>query len=79
MRGKLKYMLDIWMDAGFMVQLTLSTGAVISGRLKETDLDEVILEPDVDGELGPLTVVQLAHVMLATYVDDEAEATEPES
>jgi hypothetical protein len=61
------------MDAGFTVQLTLSTGDVISGQLKETDLDEVILEPDVDGEPGPLTVVQLAHVMMATYVDDVVE------
>jgi hypothetical protein len=79
MRGKLKYMLDVWMDAGFMVQLTLSTGAIVSGRLKETDHDEVILEPDVDGQPGPLTVVQLAHVMMATYVDDVAEASDPDS
>ena len=69
MRSKLKFMLDIWMESGFVVQLTLSNGDVISGRLKETDVDEVILEPDIDGVPGPLTVVQLAHVMTATYVD----------
>jgi hypothetical protein len=80
MRTKLKYMLDIWMDGGFVVQLTLSTGAVISGRLKETDTDEVILEPDVHGRPGPLTVVQLAHVVAATYIDvasDIVDASRP--
>jgi hypothetical protein len=69
MRSKLKYMLDIWMDSGFVVKLTLSNGDVIAGRLKETDVDEVILEPDIDGAPGPLTIVNLAHVMTATYVD----------
>jgi hypothetical protein len=66
-------MLDIWMDSGFVVQLTLSNGDIVAGRLKETDVDEVILEPDIDGRPGPLTVVQLAHVMTATYADESTE------
>jgi hypothetical protein len=78
MRTKLKYMLDIWKDGGFVVQLTLSTGDVIYGRLKETDTDEVIIEPDLDGRPGPLTVVQLHHVVAATYVDDNDDETDYE-
>lgn len=70
MRTKLKYMLDIWMDGGFVVLLTLSTGQVIEGRLKETDTDEVIIEPIFDGQPGPLTVVNLAHVVMATYLEE---------
>jgi hypothetical protein len=70
MRSKLKYMLDVWMDAGIVVLLTLTNGDVIAGRLKETDTDEVIIEPDIDGRPGPLTVVLLAHVMTATYLDE---------
>ena len=77
MRTKLKYMLDIWMDGGFVVRLTLSTGDVIEGRLKETDTDEVMLEPVIEDGTGPLTVVNLAHVVMATYVDESA-ATEVE-
>jgi hypothetical protein len=73
MRTKLKYMLDVWRDGGFVVQLTLSNGTVVAGRLKETDVDEVIIEPVVDGRAGPLTVVQLAHVAMATYVDEAAD------
>ena len=57
MRTKLKYMLDVWMDAGFVVRFTLSNGHVVAGRLKETDVDEVIIEPDIAGRPGPLTVV----------------------
>lgn len=76
MRTKLKYMLDVWRDGGFVVQLTLSNGTVVAGRLKETDVDEVIIEPLVDGRAGPLTVVQLAHVAMATYVDEAADNVE---
>jgi hypothetical protein len=76
MRTKLKYMLDVWRDGGFAVQLTLSNGAVVTGRLKETDVDEVIIEPLVNGRAGPLTVVQLAHVAMATYVDEAADNVE---
>jgi hypothetical protein len=76
MRTKLKYMLDVWRDGGFVVRLTLSNGTVVTGRLKETDVDEVILEPENDGRAGPLTVVQLAHVAMATYVDETADAVE---
>jgi len=70
MHSKLKHMLGIWMENGLVVQLTLSNGDIIAGRLKETDADEVILVPDIDGQPGPLTVVQLAHVMTATYLDE---------
>jgi hypothetical protein len=76
MRTKLKYMLDVWRDGGFVVQLTLSNGTIVAGRLKETDVDEVIIEPLVDGRAGPLTVVQLAHVAMATYVDEAADNVE---
>ena len=76
MRTKLKYMLDVWRDGGFVVQLTLSNGTVVAGRLKETDVDEVIIEPLVEGRAGPLTVVQLAHVAMATYVDEAADNVE---
>ena len=76
MRTKLKYMLDVWRDGDFVVQLTLSNGAVVTGRLKETDVDEVIIEPVVNGRAGPLTVVQLAHVAMATYVDEAADNVE---
>jgi hypothetical protein len=76
MRTKLKYMLDVWRDGDFVVQLTLSNGAVVTGRLKETDVDEVIIEPLVNGRAGPLTVVQLAHVAMATYVDETADYVE---
>ena len=76
MRNKLKYMLEVWGEAGFVVQLTLSNGLIVTGRLKEIEADDVIMEPEIDGRVGPLTVVQLAHVAMATYVDPETDSAE---
>jgi hypothetical protein len=73
MRNKLKSMLEIWKDAGFIVHFTLSGGDVIAGRLKEIDSDEVIVEPEYDGQPGPLTVIMLHHVAAVTYLVDQPE------
>jgi hypothetical protein len=74
MRNKLKSMLDIWKDAGFIVQFTLSSGDVVTGHLKDIDSDEVLVEPEYEGGgPGPLTVVMLHHVVAATYYDEPAE------
>jgi hypothetical protein len=70
MRNKLLNHLEIWADSGLQVKLMLDNGAVIVGSLREFDRDEVVIEPVVDGEVRPITVVQLAHVAMATYSDD---------
>jgi hypothetical protein len=80
MANKLLQHLEIWADSGLQVKLMLDNGTVVVGALREFDRDEVVIEPVVDGQVRPITVVQVAHVAMATYSDDfvpdEDEATE---
>jgi hypothetical protein len=76
MLTKLRNLLEIWSDGGLTVQLTLTTGDVVEGHVREIDRDEIVLEPIVDGEPGPLTVVLFAHVVMATYTDRAANLDE---
>ena len=76
MRTKLRNFIEIWSDGGLTLQLTLTTGQVIEGHVREIDNDEVVVEPIVDGKPGPLTVVMLHHVVTASYTDRPADLDE---
>jgi hypothetical protein len=76
MLTKLRNHLEVWSDGGLTVRLTLSTGAVIEGHVREIDRDEVVLEPIVAGVPGPLTVIVLAHIVTASYTDRPADLDE---
>jgi hypothetical protein len=76
MRRKLRNALEVWSDGGLTVRLTLTTGAVIEGHIREIDSDEVVLEPIVDGTPGPLTIITTDHVVMATYTDRPADLDE---
>ena len=76
MRRKLRNALEVWSDGGLTVRLTLTTGDVIEGHVREIDNDEVVLEPIVDGTPGPLTIITTDHVVMATYTDRPADLDE---
>jgi hypothetical protein len=69
MRTKLRNLLEVWSDGGLTVRLGLTNGEVLEGHVRELDRDEIVIEPIVDGEPGPLTVVLVDHIVTATYTD----------
>jgi hypothetical protein len=69
MRTKLRNLLEVWSDGGLTVRLGLTNGEVLEGHVRELDRDEIVIEPIVDGEAGPLTVVLVDHIVTATYTD----------
>ncbi len=73
MRRKLQNMLETWSEAGMHIRLSLVTGEVVTGRLEELDSDEAVIEPVVEGETWPLTVVLLDHVVTASYLEPGTE------
>jgi hypothetical protein len=77
MRTKLRNMLSLWGEAGLLVYVTMVNGEEIEGLVKEIDGDELVIEPmNEEGEVGSITVIQLQHVVTATYIEpqDEGEA-----
>ena len=66
--NKMRKMLEVWGDAQVVVHLDFIDGSAVEGLVKEIDRDEVVMEPVYDdGSFGPLTVVNLNHVMMAYY------------
>jgi hypothetical protein len=76
MRTKLRNFLEVWSDGGLTVRLGLTNGEILEGHIRELDRDEIVLEPIVNGQPGPLTVVQMEHVVTATYTDRPANLQE---
>ena len=61
-------MLETWGDAQVVIRLEFVNGQALEGLVKEVDRDEAVIEPVYeDGSVGPLTVVNLNHVVLAFY------------
>jgi hypothetical protein len=76
MRTKLRNFLEVWSDGGLTVRLGLTNGEILEGHIRELDRDEIVLEPIVNGQPGPLTVVLMEHVVTATYTDRPANLQE---
>jgi hypothetical protein len=76
MRTKLRNLLEVWSDGGLTVRLGLTNGEVVEGHIRELDRDEIVLEPIVNDQPGPITVVQVDHVVTATYTDRPASLAE---
>ena len=72
MRNKLRNMVDRWSTTGLVVEFSFVDGTSLRGRVLEIDSDEAILEPLMeDGTAGALVVVNVHHVVTATYTDDD--------
>ncbi len=70
-------MLETWGDAQVVIRLEFVNGLSLEGLVKEVDRDEVVVEPVYeDGSVGPLTVVNLNHVVMAFYDDNPPEVRE---
>jgi hypothetical protein len=76
MRTKLRNLLEVWSDGGLTVRLGLTNGQLLEGHVRELDRDEIVIEPIVDGEPGPITVVLVDHIVTATYTDRPANLQE---
>jgi hypothetical protein len=76
MRTKLRNLLEVWSDGGLTVRLGLTNGQMLEGHVRELDRDEIVLEPIVNGEPGPITVVLIDHIVTATYTDRPANLEE---
>jgi hypothetical protein len=76
MRTKLRNLLELWSDGGLTVRLGLTNGQLLEGHVRELDRDEIVIEPIVDGEPGPITVVLVDHIVTATYTDRPANLQE---
>jgi hypothetical protein len=76
MRTKLRNFLEVWSDGGLTVRLGLTNGEILEGHIRELDRDEIVLEPIVNDQPGPLTVVLIDHVVTATYTDRPANLEE---
>jgi hypothetical protein len=76
MRTKLRNLLEVWSDGGLTVRLALTNGEVLEGHVREIDNDEIVIEPIVEGQPGPITVVLTSHVVTATYTDRAANLDE---
>jgi hypothetical protein len=76
MRTKLRNLLEVWSDGGLTVRLGLTNGQILEGHVRELDRDEIVLEPIVNGEPGPITVVLVDHIVTATYTDRPANLEE---
>ena len=64
----MRKMLETWGDAQVVIRLEFVSGTAIDGLVKEVDRDEAVIEPVYeDGSVGPLTVVNLNHVVMAFY------------
>ncbi len=61
-------MMETWGDAQVVIHLEFVNGLSLEGLIKEIDRDEAVIEPVYeDGTVGPLTVVNLNHVVMAYY------------
>jgi hypothetical protein len=70
-------MLETWGDAQVVVHLEFVNGLSLEGLVKEIDRNEVVIEPVYeDGSVGPLTVVNLNHVVMAYYDDSPPDVVE---
>ena len=70
-------MLETWGDAAVVVRLEFVNGQALEGLVKEVDRDEAVIEPVYeDGSVGPLTVVNLNHVVLAFYDESPPDVDE---
>ena len=70
-------MLETWGDAQVVVRLEFVNGQALEGLVKEVDRDETVIEPVyADGSIGPLTVVNLNHVVLAFYDESPPDVDE---
>ncbi|HKA03202.1 MAG TPA: hypothetical protein VKD67_02705 [Acidimicrobiales bacterium] len=76
MRTKLRNLLEVWSDGGLTVRLGLTNGEVLEGHVRELDRDEIVIEPIVNGQPGPITVVLVDHIVTATYTDRPANLDE---
>ena len=64
----LSKMLETWGDAQVVCRLEFVNGLALEGLVKQVDRDEAVIEPVYeDGSVGPLTVVNLNHVVMAFY------------
>ena len=73
----MRKMLEVWGDARVVIHLDFVDGSAVEGLVKQVDHDEVVLEPVYDdGSFGPLTVVNLNHVMMVYYDESPPEAPE---
>jgi hypothetical protein len=71
MRNKMRNLVSRWASVGLVVEVELSTGTVLRGRVEEIDGDELILEPIEDGQFAALIVIAMPHVVSVRYTDDE--------
>ena len=70
-------MLETWGDAQVVVRLEFVNGQALEGLVKEVDRDEAVIEPVYeDGSIGPLTVVNLNHVVLVFYDESPPDVDE---